>query len=66
MPKHKESSKCDRCGKPHYYFEPCDYCGERVCRQCQKSSKNASKTRRLVICKSCWTSSRKRKEFLAA
>lgn len=68
MVKLKEGRNCERCGKEAHYFEYCDYCEpkRRVCRSCQKSSKTASKTLRLVICKDCWSKLERRKKFKSA
>ncbi len=60
------SGKCGRCGKDAYYMEACSGCTRMVCRDCQKSSLTASKTKRLVLCKDCWGDIKKRKKFLSA
>lgn len=68
MPKAREPHACERCKREAHYLEYCDYCEpkKRVCRSCQKSSKTASKTQRLVICKTCWGNIKKRKAFKSA
>jgi len=48
------TTKCERCGKEAHYREKCNSCNKYVCRSCNKSSKSASKTERLIICKDCW------------
>ncbi|MGB9577393.1 MAG: hypothetical protein ACP5O3_00175 [Candidatus Micrarchaeia archaeon] len=55
--------KCERCGSDAHVIEACDYCGRKVCRACIKSSRTVAKTIRRVICKDCWTNTKKRKEF---
>ena len=47
-------------------MEACTGCSRMVCRNCQKASLTASKTKRLVMCKDCWGDIKKRKKFLSA
>ena len=57
------ATKCERCGKDAHQLEACFSCNLMVCRACHKSSKSASKTNRLIICKTCWTSIPKRRKW---
>ncbi|HLD76136.1 MAG TPA: hypothetical protein VI874_03895 [Candidatus Norongarragalinales archaeon] len=59
----KALSKCDRCKKENYYFEPCMHCKKAVCHNCMKSSATATKTERRIICKDCWGDKRKQKAY---
>ncbi len=59
-------NKCQRCNKEAHYVEKCMTCGRYVCRNCQKASKSASKTSRLIICKDCWGKMPKRKAWESA
>lgn len=54
---------CERCGREIYKYVTCDYCGRKICYDCIKSSENASKTKKLVICKDCWSNLPKRKAY---
>jgi len=45
---------CDRCGKPAYILEGCEFCKRKLCKECIKSSKRIKKLRRMVICRDCW------------
>ncbi|MFH1443095.1 MAG: hypothetical protein ABIG96_03610 [Candidatus Micrarchaeota archaeon] len=59
-------NKCQRCNKEAHYVEKCKTCDRYVCRNCQKASKTASKTVRLIICKDCWGKMPKRKVWESA
>ncbi|MDP2717229.1 MAG: hypothetical protein Q8P02_00640 [Candidatus Micrarchaeota archaeon] len=61
--KKAQNKKCPRCGKEDYYFEPCMHCKRVICKNCIKSSSNAAKTERRVICKDCWGDKKKQKAF---
>ena len=54
---------CDRCKKEIFKCETCGYCKRRICNACMKSSQRVKKINRLVICKDCWTNTKKRKVF---
>lgn len=56
-------TKCERCHKEAHYLEACMTCSRQICRACQKSGKTADKTHRLLICKDCWTSIPKRRQW---
>ena len=51
---------CERCKREVFKHLKCDYCGRSICNDCIKSSARATKTSRLIICKSCWSSIPKR------
>ena len=59
----EKMTKCERCGKEEHYLEQCMGCSKYACRACQKASKSASKIRRLIICKTCWTAIPKRRKW---
>ncbi len=44
-------------------LEKCEMCGKMICRDCEKSSKKVSKTKRSIICKDCWGDMEKRKKW---
>ncbi len=54
---------CDRCKREIFKFEVCGYCKRNVCFDCVKSSQSASKIKRLVICKDCWSDMKTRKAY---
>ena len=54
---------CDRCKREIFKLEVCTYCKRQICNRCMKSSQRVKKTTRLVICKDCWTDTKKRKVF---
>ena len=54
---------CERCKDEIFKFQKCGYCGRQICNNCIKSSQKASKTNRLIICKSCWSDMKKRKVY---
>jgi hypothetical protein len=54
---------CDRCKREVFKSESCGYCRRRICVSCMKSSQRVRKVNRLVICKDCWSNTRKRKIF---
>jgi late competence protein required for DNA uptake (superfamily II DNA/RNA helicase) len=54
---------CERCKNEVFKYEACNYCGRKLCYSCIKSSQRPQKTTRLVICKDCWSSMRKRSAF---
>jgi hypothetical protein len=54
---------CERCKKEIYKYEACNYCGRKICNDCTKSSARSPKTRRLVICKDCWSNMDRRHAF---
>ena len=54
---------CERCKREIFKYEKCDYCGRKICNSCMKSSQRASKVRRLIICRDCWSSMPKRKAY---
>ena len=54
---------CDRCKREVYRYEKCNYCGRKIGNECMKASQKASKTIRLVICKSCWSDLEKRTNY---
>ena len=63
------SKKCERCSREAHLLEQCGQCDKKVCHDCEKSSKISRKVMkgvRHVICKSCWTSPKKRTAFKAA
>lgn len=57
---------CERCGRDIYKYSTCNYCRKKICYSCVKSSKRASKTVRIVICKDCWTKMPSRKAYKSA
>jgi len=57
---------CERCSKETHAVEQCEYCNKKVCVACEKSAKKLSRTKRIVICKDCWSDMKKRKAFKAA
>ena len=54
---------CDRCKKEIFKSETCGYCKRRICNSCMKSSLRVKKINRLVICKDCWSNTKKRHVF---
>ncbi len=54
---------CERCKKQIPKAEKCDYCNRLMCESCTKSSKRASKIKKLFICKDCWSQMGKRSRF---
>ena len=54
---------CERCKREIYKYVTCDYCGRKICNNCVKSSQRESKTKKLVICKDCWSDMPKRKLY---
>ena len=54
---------CDRCKREVFKYEQCNYCKRKICYSCVKSSQRSPKTRRLVICRDCWGSMKKRGAF---
>jgi len=54
---------CERCKNEVFKYEMCNYCGKKLCYNCIKSSQRPTKTSRLVICKNCWSSMKKRTAF---
>jgi hypothetical protein len=54
---------CDRCKQEVFKYELCNYCKRKICYNCVKSSQRSPKTRRLVICRDCWGSMKKRGAF---
>ncbi len=54
---------CERCKREVYRYEACTYCNRKVCYSCIKSTQRSPKTRRLVICRDCWGSMKKRGAF---
>ena len=57
---------CERCKKQTAKAEKCNYCGKLIDESCTKSSKRASKVRKLFICKDCWGKMELRTKFKAA
>jgi len=57
---------CQRCKKEYHHLEPDTYCDRLVCQDCIKSSKRATVTTHLVICKDCWGDLAKRAKFKSA
>ncbi len=57
---------CERCKKQVAKADRCNYCERLICESCKKSSKRASKTVKLFICKDCWSDMKKRKKFKSA
>lgn len=57
---------CERCKRQIPKAEKCNYCARLLCESCTKSSKRASKTRKLFICKDCWCRMELRKKFKSA
>ena len=57
---------CERCGKPTHLVRVCEYCKKSLCRACIKSAKRIEKVSRLIICKGCWGSIKKRRRFKSA
>ncbi|MFH0836183.1 MAG: hypothetical protein V1834_03405 [Candidatus Micrarchaeota archaeon] len=61
-------NKCQRCGEDAHVLESCGYCeGEKearwICRKCIKSSHTGQHKKRKVICKDCWSNTKKKKQF---
>lgn len=56
---------CERCGNVAIVPERCGYCEKLLCRACEKSAKRIGKTKRFVICRTCWGDLRKRRKFKA-
>lgn len=54
---------CERCKKEVHRLEHCNYCNRMICNSCMKGSIRIKKTARLVICKDCWGSMKKRGAF---
>ena len=54
---------CERCKNETYRYESCNYCSRKICNSCTKSSQRSPKTRRLVICKDCWSKLDRRHAF---
>jgi hypothetical protein len=54
---------CERCKKEVHILEHCNYCNRMICNSCMKSSSRYKKTTRLVICKDCWGSMKRRDAF---
>lgn len=54
---------CERCKKQVAKADRCDYCARLVCESCVKSSRRARRTRKLFICKDCWSDMGKRTRF---
>ncbi len=54
---------CERCKNEIYRFVGCNYCGRKICDSCVKSSQRISKTKKLVICKDCWSNMPKRRAY---
>ena len=54
---------CERCKKELYRYIACNYCGRKICESCAKSAQRIAKTKKLVICKDCWSNMTKRKAF---
>ncbi len=57
---------CERCKKLNPKMEKCDYCNRLVCESCTKSSKRSEKTKKLFICKDCWSNMVRRSKFKSA
>ncbi len=57
---------CERCKRQVAKAERCDSCGKLICESCIKSQKRASKTRKMFICKDCWSSIPARTKFKSA
>jgi len=57
---------CERCGRQAYLLENCMTCSKAVCRACEKSAQRIGKTKRLVICGTCWSDLAKRGRFKSA
>jgi hypothetical protein len=57
---------CERCKKQFPKAERCNYCNKLICESCTKSSKRASKVRKLFICKDCWSNMASRTKFKSA
>lgn len=54
---------CDRCKREIFKSETCGYCKRKICVNCMKSSQRVKKINRLVICKDCWSNTKRRKIF---
>ena len=54
---------CERCKKQTHKMDKCKYCSRQVCESCKKSGKRASKTKRVYICKDCWSNLPTRTKF---
>lgn len=54
---------CERCKKELFRFSGCNYCGRKICDSCMKSSQRTAKTKKLVICKDCWSNMKRRKQY---
>ena len=54
---------CDRCKREIFKSETCGYCKRKICSLCMKSSLRVKKINRLVICKDCWSNTKKRHIF---
>ena len=46
---------CERCKTEIHKYEQCNYCNRKICINCTKSTQKTPKTRRLIICKDCWS-----------
>ncbi len=53
-------TNCERCKREIFRSEACDYCGKKICAQCERASQRVKKVQRLVICRTCWGSMKKR------
>ena len=63
------SRKCEKCAREAHQLEKCGQCARMVCHACEKSSKISrkfSKGIRHVICKTCWSTPKKRTAYKAA
>ena len=57
--------RCERCSALVHKVEKCDHCEKKICNECVKSSRKDKSGVRRLICKDCWGSVKKRKEFQA-
>ena len=57
---------CERCSDETYKLNKCEYCGRKLCKACEKSSKKPEKVRWLMICRDCWGDLKKRRVFKRA
>ncbi len=54
---------CERCKREIFKYDQCNYCQRKVCGYCVKSAQRSPKTRKLVICKDCWSVMPRRSAF---
>lgn len=57
---------CERCSREVFKHDVCDSCNRKICSNCIKASRRLSVTKRLVICKDCWSKMKSRKVYKSA